>query len=147
MPHPEDQTRLSKENGPIIIIWSLPDEWHQKEFGLNHAKTLDQSICSVLAYFKSQKLFKTETCTFPRRMLFRLLIKTVFPSLKSIMWCIQKMSVSVVTFFKTFLIQVVVEERVLFWMLLVAHGIDKWQSVISFYKPVKLTQIILALAW
>ena len=25
----------------------MADEWQQKEFGLNHAKTLDQSICST----------------------------------------------------------------------------------------------------
>ena len=54
MPHPEDQNGLSKEDMRIIIIRSMTNEW-QQEFELNHAKTSDQSIRSVLAYLESQQ--------------------------------------------------------------------------------------------
>jgi hypothetical protein len=60
MPHPEDQNGLSKEYLLIIIIHSVPNEW-QQEFELNHAKTSDQSIHSVLVYSsESQQLFKDQ---------------------------------------------------------------------------------------
>ena len=48
MPHPEDQNELSKEDSTRIInIHLMPDDW-QQEFELNHVKTLDQSIRSLL---------------------------------------------------------------------------------------------------
>ena len=65
MPHPEDQVGLSKEDIRIIIIRSMPDEW-QQEFELNHAKTSDQSIRSVLAYFESQQSFKDRNKHLPK---------------------------------------------------------------------------------
>jgi hypothetical protein len=65
MPHPEDQNGLSKEDMRIIIIRSMPDEW-QQEFELNHAKTSDQSIRSVLAYFESQQSFKDRNKHLPK---------------------------------------------------------------------------------
>ena len=52
MPHPEDQNGLLIEDMRIIIIRSMPNEW-QQEFELNDAKTSDQSIRLVLAYFDS----------------------------------------------------------------------------------------------
>ena len=47
MPHPEDQTGLSKEDTFISIILSMPNEW-QQEFELNDAENSDQSILLVL---------------------------------------------------------------------------------------------------
>jgi len=43
----------------------MPDEW-QQEFELNHAKTSDQSIRSVLAYFESQQSFKDRNKHLPK---------------------------------------------------------------------------------
>jgi hypothetical protein len=65
MPHPEDQNGLSKEDMRIIIIRSMPNEW-QQEFELNHAKTSDQSIRSVLAYFESQQSFTDQNKHLPK---------------------------------------------------------------------------------
>ena len=49
----------------IIIIRSMPDEW-QQEFELNYAKSSDQSIRSVLAYFESQQSFKDQIKHLPK---------------------------------------------------------------------------------
>ena len=53
----EDQTGLSKEYICVIIIHTMPNNEWQQELELNHAKNMDQSICSVLAYFESQQSF------------------------------------------------------------------------------------------
>ncbi len=43
----------------------MPNEW-QQEFELNHAKTSDQSIRSVLAYFDIQQSFKDRNKNLPK---------------------------------------------------------------------------------
>ena len=49
----------------IIIIRSMLYEW-QQELELNHAKTSDQSIRSVLTYFKSQLSRQDQNKHLPR---------------------------------------------------------------------------------
>ena len=62
----EDQTGLSKEYICVIIIHTMPNNEWQQELELNHAKNMDQSICSVLAYFESQQSFKDQNKQIPK---------------------------------------------------------------------------------
>ena len=123
----------------IIIIRSMPDEW-QQEFELNHAKTSDQSIRSVIAYFESQQSFKDRNKHLPKNS-FQTITQNRLRIAEGNLVVHQENERVRRQLYNDNLLQVVVEERVLLSMQPVVHGIFRRLFVFKLYKPVVCTMI------